>query len=1246
MLTLFCFVEKGTRMQRGHQSTRQQLLRLILLLLTPVTILSSYYQETAAENAPHGFTTRPLQIPPQALHTASPQHSSADPRVQAIATRFRQHLSALHAAQHRQSAIAEMTGEQARTFATLEQRTQTAVDIRLRPRIGTPMQMAGTVLHPRSTAGASGPEHDEKTARSFLRTYSDLLRLEDPERELVLTTHHADELQRRHLRFSQTYHNLPVWPSEVLVHLNPQGEVDVFEGAFIPSPRKVLAAPVIKSQTALSSARTLVPDGMHATVSEPELIIYAVIETAPRLAWKIEVEVSDTSRWLVIIDAINGTTLSAYNQVMDANVAGSGIDVFGTTRPLNVFSQGNTFFMIDTSKPMFDPTSEPPSLSRTRGAIIVLDAANRDTDAEGRITLSQVTSSGATSGWVPDAVSASFGLSQTYDYYLERHGRNSLDGQGGSMLAIVRLGSNYDNAAWNGQMMLFGDVQPFAGSLDIVAHELTHGVTQYSANLIYLNQSGALNEAFSDIFGEATEARTNGRNPDWLVGVALGRPFRNLANPSAIEICAGCGPYPKHLNEFIVTSQDNGGVHINSTIIGHAFYLLAQGSSSAIGIRDAERIFYRALTTHLVRNSQFIDARLACVQSATELFGANSPQTAATRAVFTQVGINDAPPTPESPTLPTINGPDATLFLRQDQGNYTLGRREEGRGDTDLGIRLSNTIAKPARPTVSGNGRFAVFVSTASDVCFIDTDGSAPETCLGFPGLIGAASISRDGQALGLVLLNNGVRDNRISIIDLQQPEPTTFFLSSPAIDGMSANVVEFADSMDFTSDNRFLIYDAFNVVTLTDNTNFGVWSIYAYDRGTGTTQVIVPPTRGIDIANPFLSQTSDNFLTFDASSQVSGQSTIQACKLSTGDCTAIAVVNGEFGIPSYTGDDSAIIYSQADAAQPTGFSLLRQPLTNDRQTPTGAPTLWLRNADFNVIYRRSSQSIGGVTLENPAPGSVQSGVGLISGWLCNASRVEIDVDGRAILQAAYGTVRGDTQGVCGDTNNGFGLLLNWNLLGNGSHRVRILADGVEVASATFTVATLGLGDFPRNLSGAFLLADFPQSGRSTRIQWQEGTQNFAITNASGTSPSGGSNSPGTALENPAPGSFQSGVGLISGWVCNASRIEIDIDGRVTIQAAYGTVRGDTQNVCGDSNNGYGLLVNWNLLGDGTHSVRILADGVEVGRSTFTVTTLGLGDFPRGLNGAFFLQGFPQAGRTTRIQWQESGQNFVITNVQ
>src|SRR5581483_4902836 len=285
--------------------------------------------------------------------------------------------------------------------------------------------------------------------------------------------------------------------------------------------------------------------------------------------------------------------------------------------------------------------------------------------------------------------------------------------------------------------------------------------------------------------------------------------------------------------------------------------------------------------------------------------------------------------------------------------------------------------------------------------------------------------------------------------------------------------------------------------------------------------------------------------------------------------------------------------------------------------------------------------------LENPQPGSFQSGIGLVSGWACDAQRIDIEVSGNGItitLQAAYGTVRGDTAGACGDSNNGFGLLVNWNVLPDGNYTVRALRNNVEFARATVIVATLGLNQpFATGLTGESQLPNFPQNGTTTKIRWQESIQNFSIIGAL-ESPAGDTpSSARTKLENPLTGSAQSGIGVISGWACEATRIDVEIDGTITLQAAYGTERGDTAGVCGDANNGFGLLVNWNELPDGVHTLRVLKDNVEFSRATFAVTSLGLGAFVRGLSGGFVVSDFPQTGRHTRVQWQESMQNFAIT---
>lgn len=278
--------------------------------------------------------------------------------------------------------------------------------------------------------------------------------------------------------------------------------------------------------------------------------------------------------------------------------------------------------------------------------------------------------------------------------------------------------------------------------------------------------------------------------------------------------------------------------------------------------------------------------------------------------------------------------------------------------------------------------------------------------------------------------------------------------------------------------------------------------------------------------------------------------------------------------------------------------------------------------------------------LENPQPGSAQSGIGVISGWRCQPGRIDIDIDG-LVLQAAYGTSREDTRRVCGDAENGFGLLFNWNLLGPGVHTVRALAEGVEFARAVVTVADLGT-EFLTGASGEFVLNDFPRRGNHVTLLWQESQQGFVI---KGPGQGGGGHRGGGRrwLENPQPGSFQSGIGVISGWVCEARHVAIEI-GDLVLQAGYGTSREDTRRVCGDAENGFGLLFNWNLLDDGVHTVRALADGQEFARVTVTVTTLGE-EFLTGVARSERLRNFPVAGTDLIVAWQQSLQNFVIARV-
>ena len=286
--------------------------------------------------------------------------------------------------------------------------------------------------------------------------------------------------------------------------------------------------------------------------------------------------------------------------------------------------------------------------------------------------------------------------------------------------------------------------------------------------------------------------------------------------------------------------------------------------------------------------------------------------------------------------------------------------------------------------------------------------------------------------------------------------------------------------------------------------------------------------------------------------------------------------------------------------------------------------------------------------LDNPAFLSVQSGIGLIQGWTCDAEEILVQIDELPPLRAAYGTTRNDTVEVCGDNENGFGLTFNWNLLSDGLHGLQVRVDGVELAKVIFAVTTLGLGEFPQGLVGEGTVQDFPDQGLSVNIEWQESLQNFILKGGSSSSGSGSGGGPPRVLENPQVGSMQSGIGLIQGWVCEAAEVTIGIDELPPLRASYKTSRSDTQVACGDVDNGFGLTFNWNLVENGEHRLRAFADGVQFADVTFTVATLGLGEFPQLetlASSVASVADFPSAGTRVRVQWQDRQQNFIVEGV-
>ena len=244
-------------------------------------------------------------------------------------------------------------------------------------------------------------------------------------------------------------------------------------------------------------------------------------------------------------------------------------------------------------------------------------------------------------GGDPEANQVYDNLGKAFEYYADTFGRDSYDNSGAELIASINFcekpGTPTHNAYWDGHQMKFGD--GYAASLDVTAHELTHAITDRTADLEYKCQSGALNEAMSDIFA------SNVDSDDWEIGEDLpGGALRDMANPAN-----GDPPQPAHVDDFVEMPNDgspfndNGGVHYNSGIPNHAYYLMVQ----SIGRKAAEQIVYRALTEKLEPTSGFEEFRTASLDVARELWGEDSPEYQGTNESFAAVGLDGTWEAPE-----------------------------------------------------------------------------------------------------------------------------------------------------------------------------------------------------------------------------------------------------------------------------------------------------------------------------------------------------------------------------------------------------------------------------------------------------------------------------------------------------------------------------------------------------------------------------------------------------------------------
>ncbi len=242
----------------------------------------------------------------------------------------------------------------------------------------------------------------------------------------------------------------------------------------------------------------------------------------------------------------------------------------------------------------------------------------------------------------------------TYDFFTNIFERRSIDNKGMKLDSTVHYGENYNNAFWNGNQMVYGDgdgemFNRFTISLDVIGHELAHGITQYEAALEYYGQPGALNESFSDVLGSLVKQyvmKQDADKADWLIGAGLfkkkvkGAALRSMKEPGSAydDPVIGKDPQPGHMKDFVKTTSDNGGVHINSGIPNRAFYLTAIKLGGKAW-EKAGMIWYVTLRDRLRENATFQDAAKLTYSVAGNLFGKGSPEQNAVANGWSGVGL-------------------------------------------------------------------------------------------------------------------------------------------------------------------------------------------------------------------------------------------------------------------------------------------------------------------------------------------------------------------------------------------------------------------------------------------------------------------------------------------------------------------------------------------------------------------------------------------------------------------------------
>lgn len=426
------------------------------------------------------------------------------------------------------------------------------------------------------------------------------------------------------------------------------------------------------------------------------------------------------SRELIFVNAQSGLIEFQENLIhTGGDSKGTAVTGYSDTQKVITDSLPNIFRLRDSTRGIGITTLNCQGMPNYTVAIDFIDSNNFWSNFNGNLD--------------QFAGDAHWGTEVTYDYFLNVHNRNSIDDSGFVLTSYIHYDQNYVNAFWNGRFMTYGDGNATNGSLtalDIVGHEITHGLTDFTSDLIYANESGALNESFSDIFGTAIEFAARPSRANWLVGEDIGNAFRSMSDPKANgdpDTYDGLNWVDQ--NCISSATNDRCGVHTNSGVQNYWFYLMVNGGAGvndiadsfnvvAVGMNKAEKIAFRNLTVYLSPSSNYDEARFYAIQSAIDLYGACSPEVESTTNAWHAVGVGESYQNFVSASFTAIE--DITFCYLPVTLNFLSDGSNVQNFIWDFGNGSTSTLRNPT-VTYNTQGTFTVQLIGDGGTCGSDT---------------------------------------------------------------------------------------------------------------------------------------------------------------------------------------------------------------------------------------------------------------------------------------------------------------------------------------------------------------------------------------------------------------------------------------------------------------------------------------------------------------------------------------------